>query len=259
LLSETHYHKEGIIAAAKLLGVKFIEFQHGLISRKDLYYVYRKDIATVAGDALFPDKLLVFGPYWKSLLLEGGEHTESTIACVGDYSYVAPAPQGVEKREVLFIGAQKNMGDVYIPYIEQICSQILPNHAGWELWVKLHPFEKQPERYHALKHLHGLKLFGNESNLHELLASSKIQVSVYSTTFYDALGLDVLNLSIQNYSDQSDYAREMVSELVAFPVEFTDDPIAVYKAGLGGDLLTRDEVYAPFNEKLFESVIRNCF
>ena len=39
LVGITHYHNEGCLAAAKLLGIKTIELQHGLISRHDLYYV----------------------------------------------------------------------------------------------------------------------------------------------------------------------------------------------------------------------------
>lgn len=83
-----------------------------------------------------------------------------------------------------------------------------------------------------------------------LLCRCKIQVSIYSTTFFDALGLGVTNLSIQNYGDSTDYARAMVSEKVAFPIEFGDDPIEKFRFYNPNELLALNHVYGPFNLQL---------
>ncbi|MFM7727428.1 MAG: hypothetical protein ACKO7B_12045, partial [Flavobacteriales bacterium] len=61
LLFVCHYHNEGMLAAAKILGIESIEFQHGLIATNDLYYVYHEQFASVISKAFFSDKLLVYG------------------------------------------------------------------------------------------------------------------------------------------------------------------------------------------------------
>jgi hypothetical protein len=80
-----------------------------------------------------------------------------------------------------------------------------------------------------------------------LLSQCKIQISVYSTTFFDALGLGVLNLSIQNYTSGSDYAASMVTEGVALPIDFDSDPVALFDESSPRDLLQREDVYAGVN------------
>ncbi|MEI2420233.1 hypothetical protein V6O07_08160, partial [Arthrospira platensis SPKY2] len=65
---------------------------------------------------------------------------------------------------------------------------------------------------------------------------------------YDAIGYGVLNFALQNYSSSSDYAAEMVENQVAFPIEFSDDPIERYQHFLPqkDKLLTRERLYSPF-------------
>lgn len=255
LFGESHYHKEGIIAALKLNDVQFIELQHGLISRRDLYYVYGSHIAPFASQALFPDRILVFGDYWKNMLLDGHEHQEKNILVTGDYSYSLINDSIVDKKNVIFIGAQKNMGAYYIPYIAHLQETVLPRHPEWEIWVKLHPFEKEPASYNVFEEAARVRIFGNDSSLIQLLKTCKIQISIYSTTFYDALGFEVLNLSLQNYSDSADYAAEMVREGVAMPLDFEDDPIEKYQRLGTGDMMRREDVYAQFDREAFKKQI----
>lgn len=255
MFSESHYHKEGLIAAVKQRGIRFIELQHGLISRKDLYYVYGEHLKSHAENALFPDKIFVFGEYWKSMLLDGFEHRPENVIVTGDYSYSNIQQTLREKQNIVFIGAQKNMGEYYIPYITFLVDKILPLHPEWEIWVKLHPFEKDPDQYYQLAQHPKLQIFGNESSLHHILSVCKIQISIYSTTFYDALGYDVLNLSLQSYSQSSDYAADMVSEGIAVGIMINEDPIEkLTQVGLQSMLL-REDVYATFDPKQFKKTI----
>lgn len=246
LLMTNHYHREGIIAAARDLGIVSFEFQHGLIAAQDLYYVYDMKLAPFAPKAFFCDYLVVFGDYWKNVLLKGAGYAPNQLIVAGDYSIQRKAWKkhlGVQKENAVFIGAQKNMPEHYIRYTKQLLSLIEEKHPDWEVWVKLHPYEKEPEMYRELLSSTHCKLFGNGDDLMALLSKSKIQISVYSTTFFDALGLDVVNFSLQNYTTGSDYAKAMAEEGMAIPLTFEEDPIEKYTLHRGQNLLQRSDVY----------------
>ena len=89
----------------------------------------------------------------------------------------------------------------------------------------------------------------------ELLAACKIQVSIYSTTLYDALGLNVINLSVQNYGRSADYAQAMVHERVAVGISTDDDPVEVAERVKDSDLLNEAAVYAPFDSAVFNALL----
>lgn len=253
LLITTHYHHEGLIAAARVHGIQVLEFQHGLIAEQDLYYVYPTEVGEFADRALFPDRMFVFGEYWKKMLLRGKEFKPEQIVVAGDYSLQSTGRAryyGSPKENAIFIGAQKNMPELYVNYVEHLLKIVEERHPDWVVWVKLHPFEKNPEKYDHLELHAQCTVFGKEFELMPLLCRSKIQVSVYSTTFYDALGLDVTNFSLQNYGESTDYARAMVSEKVAHPIEFADDPIEKAKFCNNSALLALEEVYADFDPRI---------
>ena len=252
---ENHYHREGMIAACKVLGIEAIEIQHGLIAENDLYYCYPEFIKSVRDRALFPDLLLLYGDYWKKLILKGHEHTSESLAVVGCYNYGAHelTYDPKDKENLILVGAQKNMPEVYVDYIRQLSQVIAEKHTSWRIVVKLHPFEKEVEKYLALAHeIGGIKIV-TSGDIIPLLKSSKIQISIYSTTFYDALGLDVLNLSIQDYGYSWDYARDVVKEGVAHPISFADDPVEIYEQARqnSDSFLPRSAVYAKFDVRIF--------
>lgn len=244
-----HYHQEGLIAALRDLGIKSVEIQHGLISASDYYYVYSEKLKPGLEKALFPDTIGLYGQYWKNILLRGAEWKASQLVVFGDYlprtekKYQAP----FQKENWVFIGAQKNVDKEYVEYILNLRKHVAAKHPGWKIIAKLHPIEKNPGAYHAIAD-DIIHIVGNESSLDELLSKSKIQISIYSTTFYDALGFDVVNYSIQEYSPYSAYAAESVREGVAEPIHFDEDPIEKYlsRPSAAAYALSREEVYAPF-------------
>jgi hypothetical protein len=254
VLTDTHYHKEGAICALRLLGVKVVEIQHGLVATNDLYYVYDDYIQSVRKEALFPDKLLLYGEYWKKLLLQGHEHSADELVVIGDYNFKTGevGQLNINKQDILFIAAQKNMPEYYVEYTEKLLGTMSRLHPEWTVQLKLHPLEKQPDMYEPLKFHANFQLVGNESDLLELLAAAKIQVSIYSTTFFDALGLDVVNFTVQNFSPSSDYAADIAKEGVALPLGFADDPVAEYLKLKQDNVafLERAAVYADFDANL---------
>lgn len=254
IVATNHYHQEGLIAACRLNGIPFYELQHGLMSKCDLYYVYPEILLPKIDlkNAFFADTLFLYGPFWKTMLEGGYEQQNSTLKIAGDYVYKAKKDRGSadEKKKIIFIGAQKNMHADYVVYIRQLLKVVEKSYPDWTVQVKLHPLEKHSDQYYAIEHPQ-LDLRWNESDLQTLLNEAMIQVSVYSTTLYDALGADVVNFSLQNFTESSDYAQEMVDMKVAFPLGFDEDPIAAAQNYRVEDLISRSSVYAPFEPQIF--------
>lgn len=252
----THYHREGLIAAAQVHGIEMIELQHGLIAENDLYYAYPDYVKKASKPALFPDKLLLFGEYWRDIVLRGNERRPEDCIVAGDYSYSVIKPKA-EKANTIFIGAQKNMAQPYVDYVKNLLGKMAEQHPDWKVKLKMHPLEKEVALYRAISHPQ-FELIGNEGDLHALLAESRIQISIYSTTFFDALGLNVINFSLQGFTEFADYAADMIKENVAYALDFDDDPIDRYTHVIAEKkpLMTRDSVYAEFEKDTIKKVLR---
>jgi hypothetical protein len=238
-----------------VLNIRSVELQHGLISGNDLYYQYSPTFKTGIKDAFFPDTICVYGNYWKEQLLKGCEFDSSQIVVAGDYQWqpVNSDPTIVKINQVI-ICAQKNIHEEYLTYARML-KPLLLKYPDWKFMIKLHPLEKYKERYYELAH-EGFEIVDREKSISLLLRESRIQISIYSTTFFDALGYDIVNFSLQQYSVYSDYAAQMVLEGVAQPLLVQEDPIEKYLLANGQcNLLSRDAVYSSLNKALFLNTI----
>ena len=254
-----HYQTEGLMAALKVLGITSVEAQHGLIAQNDLYYSYKHHFAKGLKNADFPDHILVYGSYWKSLLLRGCEFDATQIHVAGDYFWRNPSLSApVEKKNTVLICAQKTMHEEYVGYAHKMLP-VLKQHPDWHWIIKLHPLEANKALYAPLKEL-GFEIIDAERTLDDLLHECRIQISIYSTTFYDALGFDVVNFSLQNYGTHSDYAADMLREQVALPLSIEENPIERYFAEKASPsaLLQRDEVYPPFDAHAVKQLLESC-
>jgi hypothetical protein len=261
LLMTTHYHSEGMILAARMHKIEVIEYQHGLIAPKDVYYCYPKIVERIADKALFADRILVFGDYWKRVLLEGHEYPEHKISVVGDYGATGE-PSGetsneIEKENAIFVGTQKTMADAYVDYLKPLAELLLEKHPDWKLIVKLHPFEPEPEKYDALLVYRNCEVIGTEASLVKLFQRSRIQITIYSTTLFDALGYGVHNFAIQHYTQSSDYAEDMVKLGVAEGLLTDEDPVERYlNSASRTEQMRRSDVYASFSPEVLNSILK---
>ncbi|MFM7729909.1 MAG: hypothetical protein ACKO6L_02610 [Flavobacteriales bacterium] len=223
-----HYHNEGLLAALKILNIECVEIQHGLIAKNDMYYVYHEQFAHAISRGFFPDKIIVYGRYWKSILEAGCEFRSHQIQIGGDYLFRLKSTSytGVPKENLVVICSQKNLHEDYVAY-GRLMASYLKSHPDWKCIIKLHPLEQKKHEYDCLKEL-GLEIADVEVPLDSLLTRCKLQISIYSTTFFDALGMDVINFSLQDFGNMSDYARDVVEEKVAIGISAQEDPIAKF-------------------------------
>jgi hypothetical protein len=142
----------------------------------------------------------------------------------------------------------------YVAYAKRL-KTCMEKHPEWKWVIKMHPLEKNKELYRALEK-DGFVIMDAERPLSELLRESRIQISIYSTTFFDALGFEISNYSLQDYSIYKDYAAQMVIEGVAQPLHIDEDPIQKHLKSKGTESLrSREEVYAPFDAKAILAAI----
>jgi len=251
LVGITHYHNEGCLAAAKLLGIKTIELQHGLISKHDLYYVYPKQYREAVAKGMFPNEIWLFGNFWKRVLANGAEAEFMNPVVIGNFiSDTSTTSNDTVKENRVLLCAQKNLSEPYIEWIRTMRDFILPNHPSWKLIVKMHPLESETKKYQN-EASDFVEILPVSSSLNEELKRAKIQVSIYSTTFFDALGMGVKNFSLDEIGFSGNYASEMVAFGVADSLKKSEDVISKFENSLDriGNL-TREDVFATFQPRM---------
>jgi hypothetical protein len=246
-----HYHNEGIIAAMNDLNIEVIEIQHGLISKVDLYYCYNPRFSKHLERAFFPDKLILFGEYWKNILHDAAEWKQSQLIIGGEY--MANAREKIvvaEKQNLIVVAAQKGMEKEYLPLISALKSQLL-NHPEWHAIIKLHPLEKHPHLYEQFISPQ-ISIAEKGVDITELFSRAKIQLSIYSTTIYDAIGYELKNYCWLYDGMGRDYAEAMVEQGAANGLEISEDPIELY---LKNESVEKEHsrmyFYAPFEPSKF--------
>ena len=254
-----HYINEGFIAAMRDMGIKTIELQHGLISGADLYYTYSEDYRPWIENAFFPDYLLMYGNLWYQRLRKGIEWKEGQLLVMGDYTHLFGAQERTASKENLIIlCAQKFLSDQYVAWIPHI-QRHLKNHPQWKMVVKLHPYEPVVDvpKYMALADAQTEIV--QSGSLHDWFSKAKIQLSIYSTTFYDSIGYEVDNFALINTGIYDAYVQEMLEAQVAVGIAEDEDPIAAFEAQRAkGELLTEQkEIYGDWDDQKFRDYLNS--
>ena len=242
-----HYLNEGFISALRDLNIRCVELQHGLISTADLYYVYGERYTPFLKNAFFPDFLWVYGNLWKTRLLTGNEHKEKNIVLAGDYTHLFQTENSnkPDKENLLVICTQKFLAADYFPWIDQVLKHA-KNHPEWRVVIKLHPREKSADVERYLRYQDDRVQVIQHGDLGEIFKKAKIQLSIYSTTFYDAVGYDIMNFALVDAITHDSYIREMIDSGVALPIHLEQDPIPLFLQSQRKPILKREDIYASF-------------
>jgi len=184
-----HYHKEGLIYAARSCGVRIVELQHGLIDHNDIFYSMPAAVADIRARALFPDVMLTYGPYWSGILREGHEFAPSAVDEIG--YYLQPDSSVDEETRAFCAGAatvmvatQPRTADACRAYL----AFLVDRHRGDDgvrILIRPHPDEgpEAYERFAAEPHVR----IANRGGIDRLLPLVRGVVSVYSTVLFDAI------------------------------------------------------------------------
>ncbi len=190
------YCEQWLVKAAKDLGIRVIEFQHGAYSKYHLGYSYQKGYKI----QYLPDDFLVWNQYWKELVPFPSDAVNVQIYPFEFQRLEMQKYKDVEKvKNQVIVLSQGTVSN-------KIAKVILDNFEFFEdktIKYKLHPGERQ--RYRTYNFLMELLKKDNvelvvQGDLYLLLASSDFQVAVYSTAVYEGLefGLKTILCDLPN-------------------------------------------------------------
>ena len=202
------YFHQHIVGAARDLGIRVVELQHGAISPFHLGYSYPG--RPVVADQ--PDELWCFGSYWTNVAdLPAGLRT----AVVG--APVLPAAGPKDPHRVVFL-SQGTIGAELL----HVADSVAKEHPGLEVLYRLHPSER-PSDYTIPP---GVQLSTGGSTL-DLLASATYQVGVSTTALFEGMALGcrtaVANLPGHEYLEPA--IAQGYALLMTRPPQLTSAPL----------------------------------
>ncbi|WDE98199.1 hypothetical protein PQO03_20490 [Lentisphaera profundi] len=236
-----HYHKEGMIMAAKQQNIKLIEYQHGLIAKSDIFYDFPKGIISFREKMLFADQIKVYGQFWKDKIISGHAYSDLQIELKGFYQYECTSfPSNIREEfhsdnfdHIFLITTQTYLAEAFIEYTQFLLNHIHEHKLKILIIVKIHPSEDLNIYTENLSPNPNL-IITKELALAPLLKTSDLNITIYSTTVYDALRHNTPSVLL-NHSKCRDYVFELhqdsqspIIELKQFPnLDFNQKTLTV--------------------------------
>ena len=211
ILMICHYHKEGLIFAAKKFGINVIEYQHGLIAKSDIFYNFPIEIKEIKKDCLFPNEIRTYGKYWSNVLLNGNFLNKEKIKVVKYFfnlhTYISKKDKKdlksfVNNRKIILVTTQTYLSENFIMYIDSLVEVLDKEYC---IVIKPHPNEKI-EFYN--KYLKNCDVLISNVSTEFLLNVANLHVTIYSSTAFDALRYNISTFFIY-CENQIDYINEI--------------------------------------------------
>lgn len=175
---------------AKERNILTIELQHGAIS--DWHCAYRYNTQHIVPQ--IPDKMLIFGDYWKNFLQLPIK--DADIVSIGFPFFEKNIDKYIKrdnhkKYEILFL-SQRTIGKQLSQFAVECYKQL--DLSKYHIIYKLHPSEyyEWREKYPELKECQQMEVVDSgEKDLYDYFAEADLQVGVYSTSVYEGLGFRI--------------------------------------------------------------------
>lgn len=178
------YVMEDLIQVAKSRGIPVVELQHGILHPHHMGYHYPGDRTKEA----FPDYVFTWGPNWN----------DRAAFPIPDENVIATGYAHLTDERESFQGTEKEERIVFIsqPGSGRALSNLavnLEDRTGYDIVYKVHPSEARdwPNRYPWLE---ASNVSVQEGGLHEVLASSTVQVGHSSTVLFEGLAYGLRTL-----------------------------------------------------------------
>lgn len=210
LLLQTAYMNHALVAAAKELNIKVIEFQHGLIDRHHPGYSWTSSAASYKNNMPIPDSIFVYGDYWREELSINGFWNEE-LRTVGSLrldlyrfrqnSDITNATKTNQLIKKIIVTTQSLEVDHLISFLLEF---IKVTTQPIEIHIKLHPRESNRLPYEtAFRDYPNVRIISAQDSpsTFELLSNCDYHASIHSTCHYEAIGLGkpTIILPFSNY------------------------------------------------------------
>lgn len=216
-----HYdeHMFAAMEAARQIGIKSIEMQHGRINAHEAYWY---EDQTPIGKVL-PDYFFTYGEWWNEKIqmpyfckpiAVGNPYLESQLE-------LYPRKNHLVGTTITVLSNTQN-GKVLSEFIYELRDFIIDNNIS--ILYKLHPNERNSwkEEYPLLHQLPNTRIVDDNTSAYNLLAESNIAIGINSTLFYEALAYDGIRLFIYTIGDYEGM-KPLIESGVAEPVISSND------------------------------------
>ena len=189
LICVNSYGFSHFISAANSIGIKTVEYQHGIISEQHLGYHFPLNPKNTISS--FPNYLLTFGKYWnnsakfpisgKNIIPVGFNYFE--VNRKNDNSLIK------SKKNILVI-SQATIG----LELASIISKLVDEMKEYKFFYKIHPKELVHWRKNCSNLFEGksnVSIIDDSNNLYGLLAKMDWQIGVFSTLLYEGIGYNL--------------------------------------------------------------------
>lgn len=205
---ETGVYAMAFIVAAEELGIKTIGMQHGIIHKAHFdYSIDNLSTKTSSVGCPIPTYLLVFGEFYRKLLVETFSYPSDRVITVGNPAYESVPTEIMDSRRqkiLLDIGldpskktvlvatsghqAKYGRGDYDVLIVKALSESLAQMGNDIQVLVKVHPIEDAAEYLKIVREKNAPNLTViEEYPIQQLIAICDVFVSVLSTTIFEAM------------------------------------------------------------------------
>lgn len=226
--SYTYVHM-ALIAAAKVLAIPIIEFQHGIINKKHWPYMYK----SVVDRDLFPDYFFSFGSYFSNILkYNSKQFLPEKIFDIGfplldsyenkQIHLPANLIKLSSKHKIIYVTSQWTIRSELFYFLQKLLQE-LPH--DYYVLIKPHPGEKNVNMfYQQIESFKNVSILKNRNiNSLQIMKIAYVHVTVYSTSFLESffMGVPTIFVYIEKMSDSIlEFVDNKTTFLVKTPEEF---------------------------------------
>lgn len=205
---ETGVYAMAFIVAAEELGIKTVGIQHGIIHKGHFDYSIDNLMTTnsIVGCPI-PTYLLVFGEFYRKLLVETFSYPGDRVITVGNPAYESVPTEIMESRRqkiLLDLGldpskktvlvatsmhqAKYGRGDYDVLIVKSLAESLVKMGNDIQVLVKVHPIEDAADYLKIVREKNSPSLtIIEEYPMQQLIAICDVFVSVLSTTIFEAM------------------------------------------------------------------------
>lgn len=199
------YGKEAIISAAKSLAIDVADTQHGIIYRTHPFYGISNVYNNERAKCLLPESVLVYGQYWKDLLVGCG-WSDAQVKVIGYFlDNKRYQSRTIEAPYILYTSQPPK-----ISLIREHIRSIAPivSERGWKIVIALHPLDEASSYDDLLSGV--VHLVAADS--YDLLRDCAVHVSVSSTLMWEAMLFDKSTYAL----DYGNHEVDLLTDFVDF-------------------------------------------
>lgn len=191
-----------ILRVAKSLNIKTAEFQHGLVSNNHIAYNYNDYLLEFQDyKEYIPEYYLSYGEYWNKQINIPGK--VFTIGNPHFYEQIKKYKNIPSQKNTILIPSQGTVTKSMVKIAEFLANE----YKNYNIIFKLHPGELNS--YDSIKSLEKYSniFIKKDGDIFDYIAKSEIVVACYSTTIFEAVGMNKKVYILDN-----DYSRDNIPD-----------------------------------------------